>query len=55
MFNAPDAVEIHWYMNDREITAADGAYTLRESGRLKVELFREDGSKEVIVKEITVR
>ncbi len=55
VFNAPDAVEIHWYMNDREISAADGAYTLRESGRLKVELFREDGSKEVIVKEITVR
>lgn len=53
VFNAPAAAEVKWYFNGRRITAgADGYYTVTEEGRLKAELLCEDGSTDILIKEI---
>lgn len=55
VYNAGDAAEIIWYFNGRQVThEGDGYYTLEKDGTLKAEVLWEDGSKEVIVKEITI-
>lgn len=55
VYNAGDAAEIIWYFNGRQVThEGDGYYTLEKNGTLKAEVLWEDGSKEVIVKEITI-
>ncbi len=55
-FNTASAAEIRWYFNDTPIEAGtDGLYTLLISGLLKAEIFWEDGSKDILIKEISVR
>ena len=56
VFNSQDAVEIRWTFEGAEITPdAKGCYTLPGSGTLRAELVWEDGTSDVICKEITVR
>ena len=56
VFNAPKAVETVWYFNGSMIEAGpDGLFTIPGSGTLRAEILREDGSRDCIVKEITVR
>lgn len=53
VFNAPAASDVKWYFNGRRITAgADGYYTISEEGRLKAEVQCEDGSTEILIKDI---
>lgn len=55
VFNATGVVQVRWYFDGAPIrTDADGAYTLRRSGLLKAKILYEDGTSEVIVKQITV-
>jgi hypothetical protein len=55
VFNATGVAEVHWFFDGTRIgTDADGGYSLRRSGLLKAEILYEDGSTEVIVKQITV-
>ena len=56
VFNAASAKEIHWYFNGRQIeVGSDGLYTLLSSGLLRAEIFWEDGSKDILIKEISVK
>lgn len=56
VFNAGGAREIHWYLNGTPVAAGDdGLYTLSSSGTLKAEIFWEDGSSDIIIKEVTVK
>ncbi len=53
VFNAPDAVQVKWYLNGGEIRVGDdGYYSVTASGTLKAEVLMEDGSTEILVKEI---
>ena len=53
--NAKDASEIKWTFNDKEIkTEGDHYYTLEGSGTLKAHIIWEDGTEEVVVKDITL-
>lgn len=53
VFNAPDAIETRWYFNGRNITAeADGYFTITQEGTLKAEMILQDGTTEILVKEI---
>ena len=53
VFNATDAAEVRWYFNGREISVgADGYWTVTAPGTLRAEVFMDDGSTEVLVKEI---
>ncbi len=53
VFNAPNASEVKWYFNGRRITpGADGYYTVTEKGRLKAEVLCEDGSTDILIKDI---
>lgn len=55
VFNAADAKEIKWYFKGAEASAgADGYYTLNQSGVLKAVVYWEDGSVDVLVKELVV-
>lgn len=54
--NAKDVLYVYWSFNGTSIRAAgNGHYTLTNSGTLKAEIVRKDGSKDYIIKEITVR
>jgi hypothetical protein len=56
VFNSQDALEIRWTFEGMEITPdAKGCYTLPGSGILRAELVWEDGTSDIICKEITVR
>ena len=56
IFNAPDAVATSWTFDGAPISPGnDGLFTLTHSGVLRAEAIREDGSKEILVKEVTVR
>ena len=56
VFNAAKVREIVWYWNGSAVEAGpDGLFPLPGSGTLRAEILREDGSREFIVKEITVR
>jgi len=56
VFNAPNATKFEWFFDGNPIsTGADGYYALVKSGTLKVYIYHEDGSIEVIIKEISVR
>lgn len=56
IFNAENVENIRWYFNDLRIfPEEDGRWTLPSSGTLKAELWRSDGSKEIIIKQLTVR
>ena len=56
VYNATDAEGVDWYFNGSPIsTGPDGHYTLDTSGVLKAVVRYEDGSKDIIVKNLTVR
>lgn len=53
VFNATDAAEVKWYFNGREISVgADGYWRVTSSGTLRAEVLMNDGSTEVLIKEI---
>ena len=56
VYNATDAEQIKWYFDDAPATTdADGFFTLTRNGTLRAEVTWEDGTTDVIVKEITVK
>ncbi len=53
VFNAPDAVQVKWYFDGKEITVGeDGYYSIVTSGVLKAEVLMADGSTEILTKEV---
>ena len=56
VYNSYQAADIRWYFNDKEIERGpDHYYYLNESGSLKAIVTYEDGSKDMIIKDIVVR
>lgn len=56
VYNAVGAADIEWSLDGKVIrTGADGYYELLSGGLLKVVVSWEDGSRDVILKELTVR
>lgn len=56
VFNATDATAVQWYFNEKYITPeADGFWYIPGSGTLKATVWYKDGTKDVIIKEITVK
>ena len=53
--NASDAKKIVWKFNGKEIKSADGYYTVTSDGTLKAEIYHEDGSKTIVIKEIIAK
>lgn len=55
VYNATGVAEVRWYLNGVRIrTGSDGYYTITAAGTLKAEIIYEDGTSEVIIKEITL-
>ncbi len=55
LYNAGDAAEITWTFDGEEISVGDdGYFTVGKSGILKARMVREDGSEELIMKEIII-
>lgn len=55
LFNAREAKEIRWTFNDSPIVAGPGCYYLvKRKGILKAHITWEDGSEEVVMKEINI-
>ncbi len=55
VYNASDAAEIRWEFDGSTVTVgSDGYFTVEKSGILKAHITREDGSTEIIMKEITI-
>lgn len=53
VYNAPYALSVRWSLNGKPISvSSDGYYYIKEEGTLKAEVSYEDGSKDIIVKEI---
>lgn len=53
VFNAPKAAEVKWYFNGKSIqTGPDGYYSISEEGTLKAEMLLEDGSTDILIKEV---
>ena len=56
LYNASEAVQVDWYMDDQPIMhEGDWYYTLNESGTLKAEVRWEDGSVDIITKKVVVK
>ena len=56
VFNAVGSLKTEWYFNSKPIQAsAEGYWTVSESGTLKAVIHHQDGSRETIIKEISVR
>ncbi|MCQ2156793.1 MAG: immune inhibitor A [Bacteroidales bacterium] len=56
IYNAPDAGQISWFFDGESIHCdRTGYYTLEKSGVLRAEISWKDGTKDVIIKNITVR
>ena len=56
MFNAPDAVRTEWYFNGGEASPdSEGMFTISRSGTLKAMVYWEDGSVDIIEKEVQTR
>ena len=56
VFNSSGAQSIRWFFDKQNISAGrDGLYTLESSGTLRAEVYWEDGSHDVFIKEITVK
>ena len=53
VYNCPDASEVRWTLDGREIrTGSDGYYVMNRSGLLKAEVLHEDGSRDVLIKKL---
>lgn len=56
VFNAGDAARIIWYYNGQEVGPGPGGFfSPVTSGTLKAEVFWQDGTVDVIIKEVTLR
>ena len=56
VFNAAGASEIRWFLGSVPISAGDdGLYTITAPGTLRAEILWEDGSSDIIIKEIAVK
>ena len=56
IFNASGVARVDWFFDGARIQAgSDGFYTVARSGMLKAEIFYEDGSSELIVKQIRIK
>lgn len=56
LYNASEAVQVDWYMDDQPIMhEGDWYYTLNESGTLKAIVRWEDGSVDIITKKVVVK
>lgn len=56
VYNAKGARRVKWYLNDTPIsTDGSGYYTLETAGTLKAVVTYEDGSSDIIVKQINFR
>ena len=56
LFNCFDAQSVTWYLDKEKIsTGGNCYYTPEKSGRLKAEVIFNDGSKDIIIKEIEVK
>lgn len=54
--NAPDAVSVRWSDGTNEIKAGDdGHFILTGNCTLRAEITNKDGSRDVIIKEVTIR
>ncbi len=55
VYNAEDAAEVKWTFNNSEVrTGGDGYFTVSQKGVLKVHVVWEDGSEEIVMKEIII-
>ncbi len=55
VYNASDAAEIRWEFNGETVTVgADGYFTVERDGTLKAHVTWDDGSEEIIMKEIII-
>ena len=55
VYNAVKAVQVSWYLNGTRVrTDAQGYFTLTEGGMLKAVVTWEDGTEDVITKEIKI-
>lgn len=55
VYNAVGAERVDWTLNGKSVKVdADGYYTLKEGGCLKAVVHWEDGSEDVIIKEIRI-
>lgn len=55
VYNASDAAEIRWEFNGAAVkVGGDGYFTVSTSGSLKAHVIWEDGTEEVMMKEITI-
>lgn len=55
LFNAIEAKEIRWTFNDEPVTVGpDCYYTVTRKGTLRAHIIWEDGSEEVVMKEINI-
>ena len=56
VYNAPDAVSVDWTLDGRQVRIeSDGYFRVTRSGVLRAEVNRADGSRDIIIKEITIR
>ena len=56
VYNAGEAAEIRWEFDDREIRPeGDGYFTVSRSGILKAYIIWDDGSQDILMKEIIIR
>lgn len=56
IFNATQVAEVRWYLDGKRISAEeDGYYTISREGTLQAVILYEDGTQEMIVKEIRIR
>ena len=56
VYNLLNAESVEWYFDGKKITAGgNGYYRLDKSGTLKACVFYKDGTKEFIIKKITVK
>lgn len=56
VYNSVGAERVEWTLGGQKISIdASGYYTVDKSGTLKAEVYWEDGSKDVIIKEVIVK
>ena len=56
VYNATSAAKIEWTFNGKPVKPeGDGYYTVTGSGTLKAHIYWSDGSKDIIIKEISTR
>ena len=56
IYNARNVGHVEWFFNDKYIEpSSDGYWHFHSSGTLKAKIFYEDGSHEIITKNISVR